>query len=180
VFSPTVLWEMAQSPRRGRAAVERSSPRADSWPITSSLFRTTLQPSHLCSHVCSSPSCQPARHIHLSLPLLWCSRWCAALLCTWEDDCGEGGAGDNKKETSLCPSSLNGSSLAGPWVKGQSGQSCIGNTSCRSSPTSCLRWGHSAGQCSGRMTRSDLPPHRGSCQRWQSPHLQDDVTVACR
>lgn len=55
-----------------------------------------------------------------------------------EDECGEGGE-DNKKETSLCLSSLIGSKLAGPWVKGQSDQSCNGNTSCHWSPTSCLR-----------------------------------------
>lgn len=60
---------------------------------------------------------------------------------------------------------LIGSRWGGPWVKGQSGQSCIGSTSCRSSPTSCPRWGRSAGQCSGRTTPSGLPPRRGSCPR---------------
>lgn len=72
---------------------------------------------------------------------------------------------------------LIGSRWAGPWVKGQSGQSCIGSTSCRSSPTSCPKWGRSAGQCLGRTTPSDLPPRRGSCPRWLSPRLRHRGTM---
>lgn len=76
------------------------------------------------------------------------------------------------KEKSLCPSSLIGSWLVKPWVKEQLDQNYIGNSTCHLSPTSCLKWGHSVGQCSGRMTQNDLPLHRGSCPRWQRPHLQ--------
>lgn len=89
-----------------------------------------------------------------------------------------GGERRQQKEKYLCGLRfLIGSQRAEPLVKGQSGQSCIGSTSCHSSPTSCLRQGRSAGQCSGRTTRSDLPPRRGSCPQWQSPHLQGKVTV---
>lgn len=82
-----------------------------------------------------------------------------------------------KKETFAGLRVLTGSQWAGPWVKGQSGQSCIGSTSCRSSPASCPRWGRSAGRCSGRTTPSDLPPRRGSCPRWLRPRLRHTGTV---
>lgn len=114
-FSPTILWEMAQSPHCGPAAVERSSPRArnNSRPIVFFPFPHTFAAlSQLCSHACgppSKPASSPGTSIHPAgpLPPLVFTLVCSAPLHL-EDECGEGG-GDNKKETSLCLSSLIGS-----------------------------------------------------------------------
>lgn len=106
--------------------------------------------------------------------LFWSRYWCRALL--WTDHVG---GGDNIKKTKkqLCVKTcLIGSLRVGPWVKEPSDQSYSDNTSCHSSPTSCLRLGRIAEQCSNTMTQSDRPPHRGSYPRWQSRHLQDDVS----
>lgn len=101
-FSPTILWEMAQSPHCGPAAVDRSSPRAqdNSRPIIFFLFLHNYAAlSHLHNPALGLPlASQLAHHIRppSRLPLLWCS----ALLYTWRTNVGR--KEETTKKKHLC------------------------------------------------------------------------------